>query len=71
MDVRELTREQLVQLKQRYMCLLADSGEFAEVFGRNYGSPSWGDLQQADEIVPDDVIFREYDGIIFVEEDFV
>lgn len=71
MTVHELNREQLVQLKQDYLCQLADCGEFAEIVGVDYDEPSWGDLMLADEIVPDDVIFRNYDDVYFVEEDFV
>lgn len=31
MDVTELSREQLVELKQNYLCSLADSGDYSEV----------------------------------------
>ena len=70
MNVRDLTRAQLVELKQNYMYELADSGDFAEIMGVDYNEPSVGDLANADEIVPDDVIFENYGGIDFVEEDF-
>lgn len=70
MDVRDLSREQLVELKQRYLTQLADEGTFAEVVGRDYDSPSYGDLADADEIVPDDVIYRQYEGVNFVKDDF-
>lgn len=54
--VRELTRDQLAQLKQAYICeLLAD--------------PSWGDLADAQDL-PNDIIFEHYDGIEFVDDDF-
>lgn len=36
MDVTELSREQLVELKQNYLCSLADSGDYSEVFDVNY-----------------------------------
>ena len=52
------------------MTQLADEGDFAE-FGVDYDEPSYGDLANADEIVPDDVVFREWEGTEFVEEDFV
>jgi hypothetical protein len=45
-------------------------GTFAEVMGVDYDAPSYGDLANADEIVPDDVIFREYEGVCFVPDDF-
>lgn len=31
---------------------------------------SWGALANADEIVPDDVMFRQYDGVLFSSDDF-
>lgn len=71
MTVHELNREQLIQMKQNYLCQLADCGEFAEIVGVDYDCPSWKDLADADEIVPDDVIFRNYDDVYFTEEDFV
>ena len=70
MNVHELSREQLTELKQNYLCQLADEGTFSEIAGRDYDEPSYGDLADADEIVPDDVIFRNYEGVDFVEEDF-
>lgn len=70
MNVRELSREQMHELKEAYLTKLADEGTFAEVLGVDYDEPSYGDLANADEIVPDDVIFREYDGIDFVKDDF-
>lgn len=71
MTVHELNREQLIQLKQDYLCQLADCGEFAEIVGVDYDCPSYGDLAAADEIVPDDVIFRIEEATNFVEEDFI
>lgn len=71
MTVYELNRDQLMQLKQNYLCQLADCGEFAEIVGVDYDVPSYNDLMLADDIVPDDVIFRNYDGVYFTEEDFV
>lgn len=70
MKVRELSREQMHELKEAYLTKLADEGTFAEVLDVDYDEPSCGDLANADDIVPDDVIFREYDGIDFVEDDF-
>lgn len=70
MDVRDLNREQLVELKQRYMAQMADEGMFAEIFGVDYDEPSWGDMANADEIVPDEVVFRNWEGVDFVEDDF-
>lgn len=70
MDVRDLDREQLTQLKGHYLCQLADEGIFAEITGRDYDAPSYYDMAFADEIVPDDVIFRNYEDTYFTEEDF-
>lgn len=70
MTVSELTRDQLIQLKQDYMVQLADCGEFAEVMGVDYDEPSYGDLADADELIPDGVIFEHYGDIDFVEDDF-
>lgn len=69
-DVTELNREQLTEIKQRYLIELADEGKFAEVGGVDYDYPDWDDIAHADEIVPDDVIFRRYEGIYFVPDDF-
>lgn len=65
MNVAELNRDQLIELKQSYLEVLNESGEHEEVVGVSYG-----ELANADEIVPDDVIFDYYDGIIFTEDDF-
>ena len=70
MNVRELSREQMHELKEAYLTKLADEGTFAEVLGVDYDAPSYGDLANADDIVPDDVMFREYDVIDFVKDDF-
>ena len=70
MKVNDLNRDRLIELKQNYPCRLADEGQFSEITGRDYDAPSYGDLADADDIVPDDVILREYDGVEFTEEDF-
>lgn len=56
MNVRELNQNQLNELKVRY------------IFEHD-PNPSWGDVEFAKN-VPNEVIFKEYDGIYFVEEDF-
>lgn len=70
MTLQELSKDQLHELKERYLMELADEGTFAEVLGVDYDEPSYEDLSNADDIVPDDVIEREYEGICFVEDDF-
>ena len=56
MKVTELNREQLIQLKQKYLC--------------EKGNPSYSDLANADRIVSDAWIKYYYTGTDFVEEDF-
>lgn len=70
MDVRELNRDEITELKQSYLTKLADEGSYAEVMNCDYDEPSMHDIANADEIVPDDVIFREYEGVQFVKDDF-
>lgn len=70
MDVRDLSREQLTELKENYLTQLADEGSFAEIMDVDYDAPSYWDLANADNIVPDDVIFRAYEGFDFVHDDF-
>ena len=70
MNVRDLSKEQMHELKERYLLELADEGSFAEVMGVENDEPSYGDLADADDIVPDDVIFKDYEGVDFVNDDF-
>lgn len=56
MNVHELQRDQLIELKQRYLC--------------EHGNPSWGEMADSDELVADQVIFDEYEGVDFTEDDF-
>lgn len=70
MTVHDLNRECLVELKQRYMTMLADEGTFAEVMETDHDEPSYADLVEADELIPDDVIFWNFDGVEFVKDDF-
>ena len=57
MSVYDLNREQLVQLKQSYLCDTKDTVFMSE-------------LAFADEIVSDNVIFENYAGYIFSSDDF-
>lgn len=74
MTVQELNREQLIQLKQAYLSKLDDEGTLNEVL---YNDPdndeglSYGELANADTLIPDEVVFNEYRGIHFTEDDFV
>ena len=62
MKVQELNKEQLQQLKVRYLDDLLQEEE-----GRNI---SYGEIANIDEIVSDKVMFDLYGHITFVEEDF-
>lgn len=57
MTVKELNRDQMIQLKQDYLCEIR-------------GDVSYGELADADEIVSDEQMFDYYGGIDFVEDDF-
>jgi len=70
MNVTELNREQLTELKKYYYSELVNEGTFAEVVGRDYKEPSYDDLVNVDEIVTDDVIFDRYGDMQFSQEDF-
>lgn len=64
MTVKDLSREQLNELKQAYATQLSDCGENEEVLGISYE-----ELVDSTEI-PDEVIFNHYGGVIFTEYDF-
>lgn len=66
----ELTEEQKTQVAGAYLCRLADEGVFAEVMGADYDAPSWYDMGNALELVPIDVLEREYGDVEFTEDDF-
>ena len=70
MDVTELSREQLEELKNNYMAELVNEGTFAEVMNCDYNESSWDDCANADKLIPDEVIFEHYAGIEFVNDDF-
>lgn len=57
MKVTELSREQLIELKQSYLC---DNGY----------EPSWYELATADNLVSDETVFEEYEDVHFVNDDF-
>lgn len=65
MTVRDLNREQLNELKQSYAIQLAETDE--ECIGEE--CIGYEGLERATDI-PDEVIFRHYEGIIFSEDDF-
>ena len=53
---------------QAYLVELDDEGMLEEIISTD--CVSWGALANADEIVPDDVMFRHYDGVLFSSDDF-
>ena len=57
-NVRDLTREQLQELKDSYFW----QEETQDILGDDITSP--------DEI-PDDVIFQYYEDVVFVDDDFI
>ena len=56
-SVKELSREELIELKQSYY-----TGKHKNV--------SWGELAEIDNLVSDEEIFKEYADTEFVDEDF-
>ena len=58
MSVKELNREELIELKQNYYC---------NELGNN---ASYGELADIDNIVTDEEIFNFYDYADFVKDDF-
>lgn len=61
MNIKELTREQLTELKCNY---------YTEQLENTNESPSYYELANIDDFVSDDEIFQAYDGIIFTKDDF-
>ena len=70
MNVHELTRLQMAELKADYLDRLAEQGAFSEVMDVDYDYPTDEDFANASELVPDDVIFREYEYTEFEPEYF-
>lgn len=76
MTVYELNRDQLVELKQHYLETLSDEGCLNEVLyddaeaDEDSEGVSYEELANADELVPDDVVFSNYEDIDFSEDDF-
>lgn len=61
MKVIELRRKQLVELKQAYLIRrLEENGEML----------TCSDLANADEIIPDKVVFRLFADVEFPDDDF-
>lgn len=73
MVVKNLSRDQLIELKQAYLINLDNNGTLNAVLYNDNDcddSLSYNELTNADKLVSDDVILREYDGVQFTNEDF-
>ena len=57
MNVYELTRDQLIELKQHMLCECRDD-------------VSYGELCEADDLISDAEVFKEYEGTSFTTDDF-
>ena len=57
MTVKELNRDQLIELKTTY-------------YMNNHENVSWGELADIDELVSDEEVYNEYDYITFTADDF-
>ena len=62
MSITELSREQLTELKQAYL---------TEILDRDGLAPSYGELADADQLIPDAEIYEAYEGCIFAPGDFM
>ena len=58
--VQDLTREELDELKQSYICVMKEGSD----------EPAyWDDLAEAPEYISDETLFEYYDGMTLTEED--
>lgn len=62
MDFSEISRSQILQLKQQCLMELLEE--------RENRCPSYGELADADEIVSDEMVAAQYAGTVFSPEDF-
>ncbi len=62
MTVKQLNRDMLIELKERYLMDKLDETENR--------TPSWGELADADETVSDETIYEEYGCYDFGVDDF-
>jgi hypothetical protein len=63
MLVTELSREQLTELKQKYLTDM--------LMITYHESPSYDELANVDNMIPDNLIFAEYVDIDFSNDDFL
>ena len=62
MTLYELNEEQLNELKQALLCDIYEAME--------WGSPSWGELGDADRIISAGLLVAAYDNTVFSNDDF-
>lgn len=62
MNVRELSKEQLSELKEHYY--------FEKIEAEEDRFPSWYELSIIDELVSDEEVYDAYDYVSFVNDDF-
>lgn len=70
MYYEELNENQKHQLAEAWLWELVDLGIYAEVMDVDWDEPSWDELANASELVPEDVLEEKYDGTVFTEDDF-
>lgn len=70
MTVDELNRNQIIELKEKYMIELAIEGTYAEVMNVSWDYPSMGEIAEADHLISDDIILKKYEGTYFTDDDF-
>lgn len=59
--VRDLSRDQLSELKQSFLFdRMVENGD----------CPSYGELANADEAISDEAVFAAYEGTVFSPDDF-
>lgn len=59
--VRDLSRDQLYELKQSFLFdRMVEHGDW----------PSYGELANADETISDEAVFAAYEGTVFSPDDF-
>lgn len=74
MTVRELSEEQIRELKGKYIIeklYKNEKDDDGKPKKKNWGFPSWGEMAEVDKLIADETIFEFYAGINFVDDDFV
>lgn len=72
MTVKELNRDQLTELKEKYLYDLYERNEVEDVLGytQRCKSPSWSELEDVNDIISDEMIEEYYEGVVFSNDDF-